>query len=40
MLRANDDVADSSTRPSQPMMVAQVSQGWPTQAQASTSGPE
>ncbi|KAG1735213.1 hypothetical protein EDB19DRAFT_2026288 [Suillus lakei] len=42
MQRTNDDVADSSTRPGQPAVGAQASQGRPTQAQtqASTSGPE
>ncbi|KAG1818697.1 uncharacterized protein BJ212DRAFT_104216 [Suillus subaureus] len=39
MLRTNNDVADSSTRPGQPVVVAQVSQGQLTQTQASTSGP-
>ncbi|KAG2365430.1 WD40-repeat-containing domain protein [Suillus spraguei] len=40
MLRTNDDVADISTRPGQLAVGVQVSQGRPTQAQASTSGPE
>ncbi|KAG1735210.1 hypothetical protein EDB19DRAFT_2026285 [Suillus lakei] len=38
MQRTNDGVADSSTRPGQPTVGAQVSQG--QSAQASTSGPE
>ncbi|KAG1818695.1 WD40-repeat-containing domain protein [Suillus subaureus] len=40
MLRTNVDVAGSSTRPGQPAVAVQVSQGQPTQTQASTSGPE
>ncbi|KAG1728007.1 hypothetical protein EDB19DRAFT_1748548, partial [Suillus lakei] len=42
MQRTNDDVTDSSTRPGQPAMGTQASQGRPTQAQAqaSTSGLE
>ncbi|KAG2344386.1 WD40 repeat-like protein [Suillus weaverae] len=40
MLCTNDDVADSSTRPRQPAVVAQVSQGRPAQLQTSTSEPE
>ncbi|KAG1780669.1 hypothetical protein EV702DRAFT_732834 [Suillus placidus] len=40
MLRTNDDVADSSIRPGQPAVGAQVSQGRPIQTQASTTGPE
>ncbi|KAG2344438.1 hypothetical protein BDR05DRAFT_186127 [Suillus weaverae] len=40
MLRTNDDVIDSSTRPGQPVVEAQVPQGRPTQTQASTSGPQ
>ncbi|KAG1858920.1 hypothetical protein F4604DRAFT_1684855 [Suillus subluteus] len=40
MLRTNDDVASSSTRPGRPAMAVHVSQGQPTQIQASTSGPE
>ncbi|KAG1860130.1 WD40-repeat-containing domain protein [Suillus subalutaceus] len=40
MLRTNDDVASSSTRPGQPAVVVHVSQGRPTQTQASTNGPE
>ncbi|KAG2043316.1 WD40-repeat-containing domain protein [Suillus americanus] len=40
MLRTNDNVADSSTRPGQPAVVAQVCQGRPIQTQASTNGPE
>ncbi|KAG1724269.1 WD40-repeat-containing domain protein [Suillus lakei] len=40
MQRTNDDLVDRSTRPGQPAGGAQVSQGGPTQAQASASGPE
>jgi hypothetical protein len=40
MLRMNDDVAYSSTRPGQPAVVAQVSQGRPTTIHPSTTGPE
>lgn len=40
MLRTIDDVADSSTRPGYSVMVANLSQGRPTQPQASTSGPQ
>ncbi|KAG2344360.1 WD40 repeat-like protein [Suillus weaverae] len=40
MLRPNDDVADSSTQPGQLAVGAQVSQGRPTQTQASTNGSE
>jgi hypothetical protein len=39
MLRTNDDVADNSTRPGQPAVGARLSQGQPTQTQASTIGP-
>ncbi|KAG2038124.1 hypothetical protein BDR03DRAFT_955223 [Suillus americanus] len=39
MLHTNNDVADS-TRSGQLAVVAQVSQGRPTQTQASTIGPE
>jgi hypothetical protein len=38
MLRTNDDVADSSTRPGHSVVVTHLSQGRPTQTQASTSG--
>ncbi|KAG1818693.1 uncharacterized protein BJ212DRAFT_104056 [Suillus subaureus] len=37
MLRTNDDMADSSTRPGQPAVAVQVSQGRPTQTQVSTA---
>ncbi|KAG2065054.1 WD40 repeat-like protein [Suillus decipiens] len=40
MLRTNVDVTDTSTRPGQFAVGVQLSQGRPTQAQASTSGSE